>query len=385
MKKEHPVLIWVNCVSLVKSLDRATWLETSSELCDLGWHVTLVAVDFPMNEIDKRIRPIRLPRPKFYLVGYLIFHFLLSFRLIFDLRNADIVLFHQQSAPFLLPLVLLRNLLGRHWPKFVMDSRTANMVTSSLKGGMWNIFFNNANTMANRLADGQTTITARLAQMQGIPDQQLLGNWPSGVNPERFTQSYLSRRWPDKNEPLRLIYLGALYKERNLMALIDAVRLVRNEGYNVAFDLVGEGPQKKELEAAAHCLEDGVIRVLSAVPSIEVPRIIATAHIGALPFPNLPIFQVSSPIKLFEYMAAGMPILATRIACHTDVLGDGDFVFWAEDGDPAALASAIREAFAHRTEFGQMGSRAIVAAQDWTWKNSAKKLDTALRKLFTEN
>jgi glycosyltransferase involved in cell wall biosynthesis len=381
LKREYPALIWVYFGSLTGSLDRATWVETSAVLCDLGWHVTLIAVDFPQDEVDKRIRVIRLPRPKLYLVGYLIFHLFLLFHIIFNYQRADIILFHQPSALFLLPLVLLRNLLRMDRPYFVMDSRTENMVTTTRRGKLWGLVFNVADDLADHLADGRTVNTARMAQAQGIPDQKLLGTWSSGVVLERFKPASLMHCWPVDDEPLRLIYIGALFQERNLLALIEAVQAVRNEGYNITLDLFGEGPQKKELQVIAHQMDDGGIRVCSAVPPSDVPRILANAHIGVLPFPDMPIFQVSSPIKLFEYMAAGMPILATKIVCHTDVLGESDFVFWAADGNPTALAGAIREAFANKTKLSLMGSRAAVAARVWSWENSAKKLDVALRRL----
>jgi glycosyltransferase involved in cell wall biosynthesis len=382
IKRGSPILVWVYFQSLVESLDRATWLETSAELCDLGWHVILIAVDFPQNQVDKRITTVSLPRPRWYLLGYIIFHLLLLFHIIFDYREADVILFHQPAAPFLYPLLLLRKLFGQHRPKFVMDSRTVNMVTSSWRGRLWGLFFNIVNFLANRLADGQTSITARLAQLQGIPDQQLLGTWPSGVKLERFKLANLRRRWPSKDEPLRLIYIGALYQNRNLLALIEAVRVVGSEGYNIILDLVGEGPQKIELEVSAHQPDDGAIRVCSAVQALDIPKTLATAHIGVLPFPDLPIFQVSSPIKLFEYMAAGMPILATKVACHTDVFGDSDFVFWAEDGNPTALAAAIRMAYTRKAELRDMGQNASIVAKNYTWKRSAELLNEALRKVL---
>ncbi len=89
-------------------------------------------------------------------------------------------------------------------------------------------------------------------------------------------------------------------------------------------------------------------------------------------------FEVSSPIKLFEYMAAGLPILATRIVCHTDVIGNGDYAIWAEDSSEQALFESLCHVWRHRNELSQMGGRAAVAAEKWSWKASADKLRSAL-------
>ena len=60
-------------------------------------------------------------------------------------------------------------------------------------------------------------------------------------------------------------------------------------------------------------------------------------------------FGVSSPIKLFEYLAAGLPILATRIDCHTNVVGNADCAVWLDEpnrrwvrDDPDAIVDGER-------------------------------------------
>jgi glycosyltransferase involved in cell wall biosynthesis len=118
--------------------------------------------------------------------------------------------------------------------------------------------------------------------------------------------------------------------------------------------------------------------VLPPVPHSEVPGLLAQAHIGVLPFPDEEKFRVSSPIKLFEYMASGLVILATRIVCHTDVVGSGAYVVWAEDASIEGLLAALRSAWAQRDTLEQMGSRAADDAAAWTWYESARKLRVAL-------
>jgi glycosyltransferase involved in cell wall biosynthesis len=97
-----------------------------------------------------------------------------------------------------------------------------------------------------------------------------------------------------------------------------------------------------------------------------------------LPFPDEERFRVSSPIKLFEYMAAGLPVLATRIVCHTDVVGDGVFAFWAEDATVPGLFAALSLIWRQRDELPTMGRASAVAALEWTWSATARKLSRAL-------
>jgi glycosyltransferase involved in cell wall biosynthesis len=102
--------------------------------------------------------------------------------------------------------------------------------------------------------------------------------------------------------------------------------------------------------------------------------------VGVIPFPDEPKFQVSSPLKLFEYMASGLPILATRIVCHTDVIGDGKYVFWAETSEVDKIAAALRFIWLSRDSLEELGKQAVSAAQDWTWHESARKIKVALER-----
>ncbi len=92
--------------------------------------------------------------------------------------------------------------------------------------------------------------------------------------------------------------------------------------------LYGDGPLRPQLEALA-VDSGGAVRIQRPVPHEQVPSVLAQAQVGvtSLPEPDDAKYEASSPIKLFEYMAAGMPVLATDSKCHTDVVGDGRFAF----------------------------------------------------------
>ena len=77
-------------------------------------------------------------------------------------------------------------------------------------------------------------------------------------------------------------------------------------------------------------------------------------------------------------MAAGMPILATRIACHTDVVGDNPIAFWAEPNGDEGLYHALIRCWQAREELPEMGERSVKTASDWTWDAAAHKLSDAL-------
>jgi glycosyltransferase involved in cell wall biosynthesis len=223
------------------------------------------------------------------------------------------------------------------------------------------------------------TITRRLAAAVNMPAHKLWGEWPSGVNPDLFTPARTSRTWPLPEQSVHLVYIGALHYERNLMTLCRAVGKANSEGMAFSLLLVGDGSERAELERIAGG-SDGQIRVAKSVPHDQVPEILAWAHIGVLPFPDEEKFRVSSPIKLFEYMAAGLPVLVTRIVCHTDVIGSGKYAFWAEDASEQSLVDALCSVWQSRNALKEMGQLSAIAVEAWTWRASAAKLHKALEK-----
>jgi glycosyltransferase involved in cell wall biosynthesis len=293
--------------------------------------------------------------------------------------KGNALMFQTDYAAFILPISLWYKLTGSH-TKVIMDTRSMPMDTATTKGKLRYISFKLSHWLASVLADGQTAITEEMVKTVRIPRNQLLGVWPSGVNPDEFSSCLANRKWPKAEDPVKLIYLGTLRPERNLITMLEAVALARREGVNVRLEVIGEGSQRAELEDYARSVGNGIIKVSPPVASKDVPLVLSRAHIGLLPFQDVPKMRVSSAIKLFEYMAAGMPLIATRIVAHTEVLRDGKFVFWDDDATPRSMASAIIEACSSKMDFPVLGAQARDLAKNWSWEASAKKLSNALDK-----
>jgi len=375
----HPHLVWINSGSLEK-LDAATWLITTQELRAYGWRVTLIASGDPKQTILHGVELTHIPRPEIFLWRHVVFHYRVIKKIIQKINTIDIILFHETSAPWLLIFLAFLRLFGKKQPYFVMDTRTLPMEPedkSTWKDKLRSVFSYQMNTLGNRFFDGRTAITPRMAEVLDIPARKLWGIWPSGVKLEDFSTIPSQRIWPTADEPIQLLYIGSMRHERNLLTLAKAVAQANTGGHNFILSIVGDGNARTDLEIyAKEC--GGFIKIFPPVPYKEVPNWLAQAHVGMLPFPDEEKFRVSSFIKLFEYMASGLPVLATRIESHTNVIGKGNFAFWADGADTQGLFNALLKIQAGREELPQMGFQASQSACDWTWQLSANKLKTAL-------
>jgi glycosyltransferase involved in cell wall biosynthesis len=373
-------LIWIYTGDPSRTLDSATWLQTTRELRKLGWRVLLIVAGPPEQRMIGDVEVLSLPQPNLYLLRQLIFHLNCWRYLLRHWSTTDCIMFHQMSAPWLLPLRLLRRLSGRRRPLLVMDTRTVHMepqANESIKARLRRLLYGSMGPLANSFADGQTAITPRMATAVHIPEGQLWGTWPSGVDLTIFARSHAERCWPRPGEAIQLVYIGSLHHERNLLPLCQAVEEVNRTGCSFTFLIAGDGTGRADLADFAAKTE-GRVQLLPPVPHRLVPTLLAQAHIGVLPFPDEQKFRVSSPIKLFEYMAAALPILATRIHCHTDVVQEGGYAFWAGDATMEGFATALRSIWSRQAELQEMGQQAAVAARAWSWQNAAQRLRSAL-------
>ncbi len=373
-------LVWAYHGPLAGKLDAATWLETTREVQKLSWRVSLIAIGPNGQHTVDGVDVLGVDVPDLYLIRHVFFHARLVSHILRNWQQTDIVLFHPRSALWLLPLRFLRQLRRNKGPLLLMDTRDLDPAGGhGMKHLLRRAHGALVRYLAGQWADGQTAITERMARLVRIPDNRLWGTWPSGVDLEHFAAAQGLRKWPGDTEPVQLVYTGALTSQRNLLAMCQAVESANAEGMKFRLFLYGEGPVRAELESFS-LSSAGRIGVFSAIPHDQIPCVLAEAHVGvsSLFSPNEELFQASSPIKLFEYMAAGLPILAVRMPCHTDVINDAPCVFWAEDPTVEGLAAALRALWSSRSSLPRAGRAAAQLAQNYTWAASARKFAQAL-------
>ena len=373
-------LLWIQAAPLAEKLDSATWLETTRLLRERGWRVDLFCEGKKSGpQTIKGVDVICFRRPNVYFVGSAMFHLQVIWELSRHLLLYDIVLFHQMTALWMMPVWVLRRLTGRRQPLLLLDTRDLPTFETGMKSKLRQKFFSMVHRLANFFADGQLAITQEMAELVGIPEESLIGIWPSGVDIDAFRSVRVDRTWPTAGETVELLYIGKLHLERNLLPMCEAVRTARKAGMAIRLSLVGSGPDEHFLRNLASSA-DGAIRVLPPVPHTEVPTLLARAHVGVTSFPAVTDrkFAASSPIKLFEYLAAGLPVLASANICHTNVVGKGEYAFWVHDPTEEGVMKALEQLWAKRDALPRLSVAASQAAEDWTWDASAGKLSTAL-------
>jgi len=193
---------------------------------------------------------------------------------------------------------------------------------------------------------------------------------PHGLNP-RFRLEPRTQRPIDAyhaERPYRVIYVSIIDQYKHQWHVIEAVAVLRREGWPLALDLVGPAypPALHRLNAAISRFDpDGEwVRYHGAVPYLELHDLYAQADLG--------LFASSCenmPNILLETMAAGLPVACSDRGPMPEVLGDAGVYFDPEQ--PNDIARALRELIvspALRTEKAQASYSAALA---FNWKRCA--------------
>jgi glycosyltransferase involved in cell wall biosynthesis len=115
---------------------------------------------------------------------------------------------------------------------------------------------------------------------------------------------------------------------------------------------------------------------------VDPPNVRASlsrATMLALPNPASAIStRFTSPLKLFEYMAAGRPIVASDLPAFREVLVPGETAVLVTPGDPAALAGGLRRVLSDPELGARLATAARAAVRDYTWDRRAERLEALL-------
>lgn len=158
--------------------------------------------------------------------------------------------------------------------------------------------------------------------------------------------------------------------------------MVKAENDMARLVLVGDGPLRASLEEEAERRGlSGHVIFTGGIDHSEVPVAASALDLLVAPYPTMDQFYFS-PLKVYEYMAAGKPIVASRIGQISDILEDRRTALLVTPGDASAVATAILRLWADRQFAEQLGHAArleVQAHHSWShriaaWQEQLAKL-----------
>ncbi|MBI1749314.1 MAG: glycosyltransferase family 4 protein [Acidobacteria bacterium] len=169
-------------------------------------------------------------------------------------------------------------------------------------------------------------------------------------------------------------FVGTFKPWHGLDVLLAAFRELYQEDSTSSLLLVGDGPLRSSLEEAVRQAGlTAAVTFTGNVPHREMPAYLAAMDVAVAPYPPLEDLYFS-PLKLFEYMASGRAIVASRAGQIAQVLEDGVTGLLFEPGNGSELLARLRRLKNDVTLRHELGSRAGAAGRSLSWSSNAARV-----------
>ena len=176
-----------------------------------------------------------------------------------------------------------------------------------------------------------------------------------------------------------IYYVGQLYPWKGAGLVIDVAARVPEANVVIVGGQTNWTRDDPEIAALADRARDlGVaerVELRGHVPYDRVPDALTAATVALLPLPDEPVARLfTSPLKLFDYMAAGVPIVASDLPALREVLRHEENALLARPGDPEAFADAVRRLLADNELAVRLGRQARADVTGYSWDARATAL-----------
>jgi glycosyltransferase involved in cell wall biosynthesis len=189
----------------------------------------------------------------------------------------------------------------------------------------------------------------------------------------------VDRTFTPPPDEARVVYAGQLYPWKGVDVLVQAfARLGRGELLIVG-GLKGESDFDRVQNLARSLNIEGRVRFLGSLPQKDVAEQLARATVAVAPFlKSAMTAEHTSPIKAFEAMAAGRPLLISDTEASREIVEDGRTGIVVPPGDVEAWTAALERVLSDRTLQLSLARSAFEEAAQYSWARRAERIEDFL-------
>lgn len=245
-------------------------------------------------------------------------------------------------------------------------------------------------TLACRKADAVVTICQGLRAdllARGVPDGKITVV-PNAVDPEELQpvarDPALRARFGAEGDDFLVAFIGSFYHYEGLDLLMRALALLPRRRPHIRGVLIGGGKEEGRLRSLVRelGLADRVI-FAGRIPHDLVPAAYAACDALVLPRKSMRLTELVTPLKPLEAMAMGVPVIASDVGGHRELIRDGEtgLLF------PAHNAHALAKTILTISSNPDLAGRLVERAKGWvlaerTWRRNAQKYETLYKDLL---
>lgn len=253
---------------------------------------------------------------------------------------------------------------------------------SILKGYLYSIhryLFHWAVNRADLVVTLSDDLARKLSQNYNI-DYDLMHITPQGVDADKFEPKETRT-----DNDLNIVYIGTINGLRGLDTFFSALRLLDPQTQSkTGIDLIGGGDSQfidDYLSTASESMPELTVNYHGYVEHDKVQDIAGQNNLAISPLPRLESYKVSSPAKVYEYLALGLPVIATDIPAHRRILTDNKDSILVSPESPEEIAAAIEGLLDDPDRVIEMGERARETALQNSWEDRFSHLFKEISRL----
>ncbi len=207
--------------------------------------------------------------------------------------------------------------------------------------------------LAAKYCDAIVTVTPDIAGRFPADKTFMVKNYPYAIN-EPFSFEHYVKRQTD------MIYIGSISLNRGLLEMVSAAEKTQKK-----LQLIGNAPQElidNNISSQTH------VEYIPWIPSSELSSRMAQSKIGLVLLHPTATFMTSYPLKLFEYMASGIPVIASNFPEWAKIIDKYRCGLLVDPMNPDAVNEAISDLLNHPEkayQMGQNGLNAISTELNW--------------------
>lgn len=352
------------------AFDPRIFHKQAKDLVNAGYDVSLIA-QHDKNKIVNGIKIIALPKPKNRfqrMFGLTLRVLCLSLG-----QKADVYHFHD---PELISVGVILKLLGKKviydvhedYGKQILSNPSLPKITRNSIAS----FTKAVEHILSRFYDGIITATDDILENFSYTKKALcVRNFPLLSRHEN-----VERNFKANGDVFNLIYIGGLVKIRGISQIIRAIELI-DSNKQVKLTLCGKFSPPEYAEELKTLEGYEKVKYLGWVDPYDIPKLLNNFDAGIVCLHPISNYLTSLPLKLFEYMSASLPVIASNFPLWIKIVEGNKCGICVDPLKPHEIAKAIEYLMEHpklRKEMGENGRNAVLDRYNWE-KESEKLID----------
>jgi len=214
-------------------------------------------------------------------------------------------------------------------------------------------------------------------QLERFPNKKevaILPNYPE-------TEFLNSMRKNTDEDRVRFVYSGSIDVDRSIKEMMDAFFML-NDKYNISLDLLGPIHNEELKEYINHKQkESDALTYRGVLPYNDAIEVVSQCDIGLMVMHRGRSKEMSSPLKMFEYLGLGLPIIASDFKKWHEVLDERPCALFVDSDSAEDIAEKMEILIKDEKLRSQMRDNAIEISRKYTWKSVEDRLLKLYRSL----